>query len=168
MGDLFAECLVKKGKTGKDVMMKAGSVALVVVLALLSIFFMVFLVPVTILAAVLVYFLVFPRTDIEYEYLYVNGELDVDVIMGKKKRKKLKSFDLNQADLVAPLHSRRMEYYNQNTRMKTLDYSSGSESEKRYAMIIKADQQNCRVILEPDEDMIEMMKKSAPSKVFTD
>ena len=35
-------------------------------------------------------------------------------------------------------------------------------------MIVKLDQQTCKVILEPDETMLQMMKKSAPSKVFLD
>ena len=168
MGDLYAECLVKKEKSTKDLLIKCGSIALVVILLWFSIFAMIFLLPVAIVAACLIYFFVFPRTDIEYEYLYVNGELDVDVVLAKKKRKKVNTFDLNQTDLVAPLDSRRMEYYNGNTRLKVLDYSSGNANAKRYGMITSANQQNCKVILEPDENMINMMKKTAPSKVFTD
>ncbi len=168
MGDLYAECLVKKERSTKDMMIKLGSIAAIVILLWFSIFAMLFLLPVVIVAACLVYFFVLPRTDIEYEYLYVNGELDVDMVMAKKKRKKANTFDLNQADLVAPLNSRRMEYYNGNSRLKVLDYSSGNPNAKRYAMITSANQQNCKVILEPDETMINMMKKTAPSKVFTD
>lgn len=168
MGDLYAECLVKREKNGKDLMIKGGSIALIVIMAWISIFAFVFLLPVTIVAAVLIYFFVFPRTDVEYEYLYVNGELDVDIVMAKKKRKKAQTFDLNQTDVMAPLNSRRLEYYNNNSRLKVLDYSSGNENAKRYGMITKANQQNCKVILEPDETMVEMMKKTAPSKVFTD
>ena len=168
MGDLYPECLVKKERSMKDLAVKCGSIALVVILLWFSIFAMIFLLPVAIVAGCLVYFFVFPRTDIEYEYLYVNGELDVDVVMAKKKRKKVNTFDLNQTDLVAPLNSRRMEYYNGNTRLKVLDYSSGNADAKRYGMITSVNQQNCKVILEPDENMINMMKKTAPSKVFTD
>lgn len=77
MGDLYAECLVKKEKTGKDTLLKAGSIAAVVILALfvvlVSPLFMVF----AVVAGVLVYFFVFPKTDIEYEYLYVKDRKSV-------------------------------------------------------------------------------------------
>ena len=33
-------------------------------------------------------YFVIPKTDLEYEYLFVNGELDIDMIMSKSKRKK--------------------------------------------------------------------------------
>ena len=168
MGDLYAECLVKKEKTGKDTLLKAGSIAAVVILALfvvlVSPLFMVF----AVVAWVLVYFFVFPKTDIEYEYLYVNGELDVDVIMAKSKRKKAKTLEMNHVDIMAPIRSHRLDYYNHNGKLKVLDYSSGNSERNRYAMIVKLDQQTCKVILEPDETMLQMMKKSAPSKVFLD
>ena len=32
-------------------------------------------------------YFVIPKTDLEYEYLFVNGELDIDMIMSKSKRK---------------------------------------------------------------------------------
>ena len=63
---------------------------------------------------------VIPKTDLEYEYLFVNGELDIDMIMSKSKRKRVKSLQLAEADLVAPLKSHRMDYYNGNQKMKTL------------------------------------------------
>ena len=36
-------------------------------------------------------YFVIPKTDLEYEYLFVNGELDIDMIMSKSKRKRVKS-----------------------------------------------------------------------------
>ena len=51
------------------------------------------------------------------------------MIMSKSKRKKVMSMNLREgADLVAPLDSHRMDYYNGNSRLKTLDYSSGNQS----------------------------------------
>ena len=47
-------------------------------------------------------YFVIPKTDLEYEYLFVNGELDIDMIMSKSKRKRVKSLQLAEADLVAP------------------------------------------------------------------
>ena len=117
--------------------------------------------------AVACYFII-PKTDMEYEYLFVNGELDIDAVMAKSKRKKVKSLDIREADLIAPLNSHRMDYYNGNTKLKTLDYSSGDPSHRRFAVIIKSENENCRIIIEPDEHMIQAIKNSAPGKVFLD
>ena len=154
MSDLYSELLVKKKQTGK-IMVLGG----LVLNALL-------LVP-AIALGVACYFVI-PKTDLEYEYLFVNGELDIDMIMSKSKRKRVKSLQLAEADLVAPLKSHRMDYYNGNQKMKTIDFSSGIEDHKRYAMIVRDSGETCKVILELDDELANIMKNSAPSKVFLD
>ena len=69
---------------------------------------------------------------------------------------------------MAPLKSHRMDYYNGNQKMKTIDFSSGIEDHKRYAMIVRDSGETCKVILELDDELANTMKNSAPSKVFLD
>ena len=64
-------------------------------------------------------------SEADCEYLFINGDFDIDMIMSKTKRKKVKSFKLSESDLAAPLDSHRMDYYNGNQNMKVLDFSSG-------------------------------------------
>lgn len=109
-----------------------------------------------------------PKTDVEYEYLFINGDFDIDMVMAKTKRKRVKSFKLSEADLAAPLNSHRMDYYNGNQKMKVLDYSSGNSEHKRFGIITRLDGDLCKIILEPDEALAKAMKNSAPSKVFLD
>ena len=113
-------------------------------------------------------YFVIPKTDVEYEYLFINGDFDIDMIMSKTKRKKVKSFKLSEADLAAPLDSHRMDYYNGNQNMKVLDFSSGNPEHKRFGVITRLDGNLCKIILEPDEALAQAMKNSAPSKVFLD
>ena len=65
-------------------------------------------IPLVLIAAialgVLAYFKM-PGLDLEFEYLYVNGELDIDKIMSKVKRKRVGSFDISKAEMVAPVKS---------------------------------------------------------------
>ena len=111
---------------------------------------------------------VIPKTDVEYEYLFINGDFDIDMIMSKTKRKKVKSFKLSEADLAAPLDSHRMDYYNGNQKMKVMDFFFVIEDHKRYAMITRDGGETCKVILELDDALANTMKNSAPSKVFLD
>ena len=167
MSDLYSELLVKKEATAKDAVIKYG----LVVLTVLAVFAGLFISPIVLIVAIalgVACYFVIPRTDLEYEYLFVNGEFDIDMVMAKSKRKKVMSLNLSEADLIAPLNSHKMDYYNGNSRMKTMDYSSGNPQHKRFAVIIKAGGENSRIIIEADDQMAQALKNSAPSKVFLD
>lgn len=167
MSDLYSEHLVKKKNTGKDSAVKIGMIALTVIAAIFGIL----LNPLFFLAALglgIADYLIFPTLNLEYEYLYVNGELDIDKIMSQTKRKKVKTFDVSKMEIMAPLKSHRMDYYNSNTRLKLQDYSSGDMSHKIYAMIIPDGQELCKVLLELDERMFSDIQKTSPRKVFND
>lgn len=167
MSDLYKEHLVKKEKTAKDSITKYGLIGLTALLAAAGLFIHPIILIGAIAAGVATYFII-PKTDLEYEYLLVNTELDIDVIMSKTKRKRLKSFNLAEADLVAPLKSHRMDYYNSNQKMKVLDYSSGNPEHNRVAIITRDGSESCKVIIEPDDVMANAMKNAAPGKVFLD
>lgn len=167
MGDLYSELLVKKDKTAKDSLLKYG----LIVLTVLAVFAGLIITPLALIAAValgIACYFVIPKTDVEYEYLFINGDFDIDMIMSKTKRKKVKSFKLSESDLAAPLDSHRMDYYNGNQNMKVLDFSSGNPEHKRFGVITRLDGNLCKIILEPDEALAQAMKNSAPSKVFLD
>ena len=167
MSDLYYELLVKKESTAKDAVIRYGLIVLTAVMVLGGLLISPILLIAAIALGVACYFVI-PKTDLEFEYLFVNGELDVDMVMSKSKRKKANSISMEQTDIVAPLKSHRMDYYNGNQKMKTLDYSSGNPEHKHYAMITRLNNESCRVIIEPDDRMIQAIKNSAPGKVFLD
>ena len=168
MSDLYTELLVKKEKTAKDSGIKYGMIALIVLAVAAGLLIHPMLLILALALGIVGYYFVFPRTDLEYEYLFVNGDFDIDMIMAKTKRKRVMSFSLSEADLAAPLTSHRMDYYNGNQNLKERDFSSGDPSHRRFAIILHKDNEQLKVILEPDEDLAMKMKNSAPSKVFLD
>ena len=167
MSDLYSELLVKRERTIKDSITKYGLIVLTAIAVIAGLI----ITPLIWIAAVVLgiacYFVI-PKTDVEYEYLFINGDFDIDMIMSKTKRKKVKSFKLSESDLAAPLDSHRMDYYNGNQNMKVLDFSSGNPEHKRFGVITRLDGNLCKIILEPDEALAQAMKNSAPSKVFLD
>lgn len=167
MSELYTELLVKKDSTPKDKLIKYGLITLTVLFVLAGLLIH----PLVLIGAVglgVADYFIIPKTSLEYEYLFINGEFDIDVIMSQTKRKRVMSFSLKEADLCAPLKSHRMDYYNGNEKMKVYDYSSGNEEHKRFAVIARKDNESCRIILEPDDNLVNLMKNSAPSKVFLD
>ena len=167
MSDLYSELLVKKKRTAKDNLIKYGMIGLTALLVAAGLFLMPLLLIAAIVVGVAAYFII-PGTDLEFEYLFVNGELDIDKIMAKTKRKKVKTLNLQEADLMAPLNSHRMDYYNGNQKLKVLDFSSGDPEHKRYAIIMRDGGETCKIIIEPDEALAKNMRNCAPSKVFLD
>ena len=155
MSDLYYELLVKKNQTAKDKLIKFGLIGLVVILGVGGIL----LNPIFLLAALIlgiVAYFVLPSTDLEFEYLFVNGEMDIDKVMSRTKRKRVKSFSIKEAEIIA------------NQKMKTLDFSSGDPEHFRLAVITRDGTEPCMIIIEPDEKLTGQIKYCAPSKVFLD
>lgn len=110
-------------------------------------------------------FFVSRELNLEYEYSYVEKELRVAKIHKKSTRREAGQFDLEKAQICAPIHSYRLDNY-KNKQLKTLDFSSGIEKkpDPRYVMYM-AEQ---KVIFEPDDELIAALRQGAPSKVFRD
>ena len=101
MDDFYTEQLIKKQADSKDTLKKVGLIALTVVSVLL-----VFVIPVGIILPVVMIVidvLMFRNLNVEYEYVFVNGDLDIDKIMNKARRKRMFSVDADQMELLACL-----------------------------------------------------------------
>ena len=99
MDDFYTEQLIKKQADSKDTLKKVGLIALTVVSVLL-----VFVIPVGIILPVVMIVidvLMFRNLNVEYEYVFVNGDLDIDKIMNKARRKRMFSVDADQMELLA-------------------------------------------------------------------
>ncbi len=169
MSDLYTEVIVKRKATARDGICKILLIALTALSAVAA-----FLLPLGIIGflvfvafCVADYFLL-PTFDVEFEYLYVNGELDVDKIYSKQKRKRVYRCDLKGLEILAPSTSHALDYYNQNKGIKTYDFSSREEGAKTYTMILKGEKELERVIFEPNEVILRDMKRMAPREVNLD
>ena len=163
MSDLYSELLVKKERTIKDKLVKGGLIALVVICALVGIV-MPFLFFVAIALGIAAYFII-PGTDLEFEYLFVNGELDIDKIMSKQKRKRVFSGDVSSLELLAPTQSHELDHYRSRSDIKKNDFSSGKKDARTYTMILKKEKGMELVVFEPSDVMLNDMKRMAPREV---
>ena len=99
MNEVFIEQLIKRKTTSKSVV---GKVALI--LATVLVFLLSLIIPFGLILGVVMILLdvyLFKMFDLEFEYTYIRGELSVDKIMGKERRKKAASFDLSKLEIVA-------------------------------------------------------------------
>lgn len=168
MGDTFCEVLIEKKQTGSEKARK-GLMIFVTVLFFLAGFLIHPLALLLFAVMGIVDYVYIPRFNIEYEYSYINGQIDIDRIFSRSKRKKYKSYDMAKMEICAPLKSHRLDYQKNNTSLKIVDCSSGiEEGHIPFAFIIKGDAGSEFVIIEPNAEMLKDMKTRFPRKVFVD
>lgn len=101
---------------------------------------------------------------VEFEYLYIDKELQIDRILARSKRKRMETLDLNELVVLAPLRSHEVDRY-RNQNVKRADYSSGEEANEQNKYLLVVD--NKQVIFEPTEELVKTIHMFAPRKVFT-
>ena len=166
MSDLYTELLVQRKTPASAKILKVIMIVVTVFAGLLGFTFMPLALVVFVGMIILCYFKL-SSFDLEFEYLYVNGELDVDKIMSKTKRKRVASIEMEKVEMIAPLKSHELDYYRNNKGIKIVDYSSGEEDHDIYAIILNGEKGMQMVYFEPNNIILNDMKRIAPRKVKT-
>ena len=104
--------------------------------------------------------------DVEYEYLYLDKEITVDKVLHKQKRKRVATYSVDKIEIMAPIKSYHLDNYN-HRQDKVTDLSSGIENmpDTRYVFYYDGNQ---KIIFEPNEAFVKIVKNVAPRKVFMD
>ncbi len=111
------------------------------------------------------YYLIFPRFSVEYEYTLINKELDIDIIYGKERRKSGMNLDLSQAELIAPLSSPRMAYYQD---CKKNNFSANDPEKPPYAIVITHKQEKVCVLIQMDDTLYSHLRMAVPRVIYRD
>lgn len=166
MNDAFYEQLVTRKSRPLDFLIRILIVVFVAMVAIVGTLFIGFLAFfIAVLLAMGAYYFIFPRLNVEYEYTLLNYDIDVAAIFSKEKRKNITSFDIRQAEIIAPKGSPRLNSYHP---AKTHDFSSGEADAKVYAVMIPLESGVSCVFLEPDQTMKEHIKSWTGMKFYED
>lgn len=168
MGEMYTEAGVKKQKSAKDALIKVAIVvadAILLFAGLLGISILLFLG----IAAIVATFYFMPYLNVDYEYIFCDGQFDFDKIMGGNKRKTQLKLDLDNCEVLCPANSHQLDGYTYQ-KLQVKDFSSGDPSAKAFALVGKDTKNNTmvKVIFEPSEKMLAFAKQKAPRKVFMD
>lgn len=165
--DIFLEKIVKRKKTIMDSAMVAGIVILTIILIMVLGSFS-FLRPFWPLVSVGLGYLayVFIRNrNIEYEYVVTNGDLDIDMIIAQRKRKRIFSASCKDFEIIAKMTSGQYDHNMQSIK-KRINAVTSLDSPDVYFVSLVKDGQKTLVFFEPHTKMIESFKKYIPRKVF--
>ncbi|MDF2511253.1 MAG: hypothetical protein K0S04_1119 [Herbinix sp.] len=160
---LYAEAGVKRKSDSKTMLMRGLMIFAIIVGILLLMIGSYFSIVGVILIAGMVF--LFPKLNMEYEYVFVDGQIDFDRITGGNRRKTILRIDLEQAEIIAPEGSHALDSYNNNTQLEKKDFSSGDKNVKAYIIIVNKNEKRYRISFEPSEKMLTMMKQKYPRKL---
>ncbi|MBQ1433366.1 MAG: hypothetical protein IIZ09_09755 [Ruminococcus sp.] len=164
--DSFKEQIIKKQKTSRDSMMKTIYIIGTVVLASLVMLIgltMTFMLPIGfIIAALIIYggYRLIQGLDLEYEYIFTNGELDVDKVIAAKSRKNLVTVNIGDTTDIG-------EFSGEDSGSKTVVMASACDSDRQdYFIDFKhSEYGDTRVIFTPDNDMLCAIKTYLPRQI---
>jgi len=164
--DIFNEQLVVRQPTKKDLFKKIGLVILLIVILglLVSLPSLIRFMPYIVVVLIVILVVLFKRMNIEYEYIFTNGELDIDKIINKSKRKSVVSIHVNRFKIMAPIMNKDYEK-DLASYTKLYDFSSGQVSESTYGVIYEIGDQRVKMIFEPNEKMFKAIRRYIPKSI---
>lgn len=153
MGDTFKEQLVKRNGTPKDTAIKVCLAILVALLGLMSFLYLAHFGVFIIFALGFGARFLASYLNVEYEYIFTNGELDIDIIYDQARRKRLFTAHVKSFEIMAHIDDKNHEH-TFNSAQETRDYSSGKPGPNTYAFITVLEGKKTKIIIEPNDKML--------------
>ena len=163
--DLFCEFLVKKKSVAdnlKRIGLMIACIAVCVTILYIGFFLYRGLVPaIPILIAATIYgTVIFSRNfSLEYEYVFTNGVLDIDVIKGRTTRKQLISVPCKRIEYMGPVKSIKPS---QNVVVNAI-YDEARSG--KYMITFSDGGQKTDLYLQPPEKLLQNMQKYNPRNI---
>ena len=167
MNDTFLEKIVTRRKTGQDYLKIFGAlVAATFILFAIILFggYISFLVPLLLVGLGYGLWYLVSSMNREFEYIVTNGEIDIDMIIAKRKRKRVfngKARDFEIMDKVGSDEFRQA----QKGKIVLKDYSSHIDSPDNWFFVTDYKSERVLVVFAPDERMLKNLKRFNPSKI---
>ena len=173
--DTFIEYMIPRKRSTKDIAKifgaVIGAIAACVVIGFLITISPQWLFIVWFMAAVFVWYgvyIIISRQNVEYEYSFTNGELDVDAIYSKRRRVHLLNVKVREFDICAPAYDERFtQKYLDVSGVKNYYKVAGSmESQNVYFADFMRNGDKVRLYFEPPKKMIEAIKRFNVRNVY--
>ncbi len=163
--DLFCEYLVKKKSILDSFKRLALNIACVIVcfvifyLGFFKIHNLIVAVPILIAAAIYGTVIYGRNFSLEYEYIFVNGVLDIDVIKGRARRKNLVSIPCRKIEYMG----RMPKGYTSTNRVVNTIYDEKRPG--KYVLTFSDRGVKTDVLFQPPEKLLQNMKKYNPKNI---
>lgn len=165
--DFFNEWIVKRRKTAQDYM----SVAITVMVTCMVLYgimlqFMaykfVYFIPVEIAVVLFIAYKIIVSMNVEYEYSVTNGDIDVDRVISKKRRKRMVSVKLRNVEYFAPFEGEHIRVAEDTSIRRIIDASSSLDAPRLHFVIYYNNSEKTLLLFEPTDEMIENFSHYVP------
>lgn len=106
------------------------------------------------------------HSDIEYEYSYFDGNIDMDKIIDKRKRKQVISLHMDDVLQIAPEGDPSLHRIHQDGKVRYVDVSSRKLNRKFYEIILQESGATTCIRFEPDEKFLDSICVKYSRKVI--
>lgn len=159
--DVYVEQLVKREVTQKESSLKSVLGVVCVVLAILTFLSMNLVFLIAFLAVGIYTYIYTSKLGCLMEYVF-NGEELVVTRMTTSRRKKIYTCKMER--VISFCHHTEYRAPGQETK-NVKDFSSGVLGDNTYIMIVNGDKGKEKVFIDPEQDMLQAMRRTAPSVV---
>jgi len=168
MGDVYIEQLVQKTPSAKDKAMRVLIIAAFVFICAVALLLVLVGYAIALLLVLaggffMLYMLTF--YNIEYEYTITHGELDIDIIYGKSRRKRLFNGEIKTFEIMCHVSDDSHEH-TFNRAQTYLDYSGGIIAENTYKFYCVNKGRQLAIAFEPNAEILAAVKIYMGSSKF--
>lgn len=164
INDVFKEHLVARKSNSKDLIKKIGIIIGAIVLLIIGGAFVPSVAIFLALGLGWIAYVLIRRFNVEFEYIFTNGELDIDKIYNKLKRKHALTVDVRSFVVMVSMQNPSL-----NSELgkinKILDYSTGMVTDTTYAAVYEDDGNRIQLIFDPNEAILKAIKAYIPRKI---
>lgn len=161
MDNFYEQLITAKGAASY----KIANIAFYVLLVLAAVFMaMNIVISMFYIVLAAVTFFLKKQLYVEYEYVFTNGEIDMDKILEMKKRTKAISFSIKDIELMAPEGSDFIRDF-KNKPAKVLSLHPKNTDKKIYIAMVTGGMKRVQLRFIPDEQFISLCYKYNPRAV---
>lgn len=167
MDELFLEQMVKRGSAKKDmqrrILIVLCGIAVLGIPSLFGFYISYLVTPVLIVAIALIVWTLWRQTAKEYEYIYTDGNLDIDVIYGQTSRRHLVTFDCRRCRMIVPALIEKYQHEIwEKKHGKTIYACKGEPNEETYVILARVGDIDYRVFFDPNEKLLNAIHTYSP------
>ena len=162
--DVFVEQLIRRERPGGEFLFKCGAVLLGLILITAAFILARTFFPFFFALVVILEFFAFVYTVKEFEYSFMNGDVDIDQIQGKRRRRTVSSFSCREVAVMAPCEGHQGELSGHFT--SKLDASISAKAPDRWFIILeREDGSRELLLLSPNERLLAAFKGALGRKM---
>ena len=166
--DTYCEYIVKKKNGGKELALKAliivAAILVFIIFLLLGTVLSSFSMITTLLAFGALYggYILITNMNIEYEYIVTNGEMDVDKIIAKRKRKRLLTVNARTFEKFGTF--KESDHANETYSNRVYACSSPSDPGCYYAVLNHQSMGRTLLVFTPNDNVLNTLKTFIPKQ----